>query len=151
VYSELKAGKDNLEFILDDAVSSGKISSERRKIVAANLAIFWDVLQKQMDEEMGKDKRFAMTFPKLDHMHTATSSFVVYDKDYDAINDRAETYDPAGCKSEFVTVIQIDTDSFEDKATFCFAVRQPQLERMINRLQLARRQLMYAKDKCSHA
>lgn len=145
IFRQVKEEEDDLTAILDDTFASGKVDESKRSNLEANLAVYEHTIQASIESELLAHRKFQGTFPVLDHIHTRTASFCTYGKEYDVTKDTAEDYDPESCKQELVTVVQLDIDSFGDKTCLSFAVREGELDRLITRLDLARKQLTYAK------
>ena len=141
----MEENKDDLSAILDDACSAKKLTDGERAAIEENLDVYQQTVQAGIESELSAQLRFSGTFPTIAHIRTRISSFIVYGKEYVA-TDNEEDYDPESCRQELAAIIQIDIDMFGDVQRLSFGLREKELDLMIVRLKLARKQLTYAKS-----
>lgn len=141
IFNEIEQNEDDLESILIDSFEKAKLNTEQQDGVRTNLNSFTGSIKNSLTSELDVTNTFHGTFPYLDHMHTRISSFTVFENEYNVVDDSPDTYKPKEKTTERVAVIQIDINSFGETTYSSFALRAHELDKMINRLKLARCQL----------
>ena len=137
---------DSLEAITHDIAQSQHLDAELSSALLQNLTTYRDVFHHKYKSYIDPKRALRSAFPVISYVSTSVSAIVNLEKEYSAVDDTYEEYDPGGVVVEPVVVVQFDVSRFGKTDRFSFAVRDSELDLLTNKLRLAKKQLERVKN-----
>ena len=125
-------------------VEGGIVDSKLEQLLAARLRAVDEKkrLKPAIDKILDVQNALDPAVPGLKGMWTRCIAVARFDPEYNTDEHKPETYSPKVTGLVYAVTVQLDLDVFGEMNRVSFRVTARELERMINRLRLAQKQLL---------
>lgn len=141
ISTQIENRNDSLEDILDDLLIDKILNEAQIASVSSKMKIAERFLKDKVSRFSQLQEIVSNTFPTLQYLQSRCSIITKFNKEFERNKDKPETYSPKVTQVTPVAVIQLDIDRFDEIEHVSFALTEPELNELIQHLQLAKVQL----------
>jgi hypothetical protein len=135
IRNAIEDNRESSELLFKDLEENNIISIDEGKNIRLQYSDYELLLGTKISKREQEDNSMRLAFPIIDHIHTALNTFSIIEKEYE-ISEDCEKYEMGNVLQIPVLLVQIDINSFEKKDVVSFALRNFEVEQLINRLKL---------------